>query len=777
MLLVTVVSWLCAADVVVHRDNTAVTESGTIRIGPDVLADEDDNGVIQVTADGIVVDFDGAALRGSPTDKTPDQFVGVGIRVTGKNVTLRNAKVSGYKCAILAVEADGLTLEGCDVSGNFRQRLRSTPRAEDGADWLWPHRNDEQEWRRNYGAGICIERSRNVTIRDCRARHGQNGILLDRVTDSKVYDNDFSFLSGWGLAMWRSSRNVVSRNAFDFCVRGYSHGVYNRGQDSAGILMFEQCCENVIAENSATHGGDGFFGFAGREALGETWLEQERERLRTHLGPDGIRAARERLVAERGEQWAGKSDEEIIGAAIAVPADVLERRRRAGNNDNLLINNDFSYAAAHGIEMTFSFANRFVSNRLIENAICGIWAGYSQSTLIWGNWLERNGQMGYGLERGGVNIEHGRGNTIEENIFKQNRCGVHVWGSAGGGSPLAAPWARANDAASEDNVVVRNRFEGEPVAIQLRDTRATRIDRNRMAGAGTPLEAAGSDVIAEAPEPARAPGFEAPGKARAIDGRPELRGRDKIIMTEWGPYDWDSPYLQFVGAEWSPDDRQTFHVYRLLGRERVKGTDVGNLKCNLESGPRPDGTFGVRIAPAERDVVWPYDFTVTTDSGELKASGVLVDCTWRVRVFAWKTDPRDDLDAWHAEAEPAVEFSSTHELSLKYGMGGPSDLPNVDEKIRAATLPRERFGTIAETTLTIPLGTWRLTALSDDGVRVWVDGQRVIDNWTWHGPTEDSALIERDTSAPASIRVEHFELDGYAVLSLSFAPADKGAAP
>ena len=83
-------------------------------------------------------------------------------------------------------------------------------------------------------------------------------------------DNDFSFNSGWGIALWRCARNVISRNAVDFCVRGYSHGVYNRGQDSAGIFVFEQNNENVFAENSATHGGDCFFGFAGREALGQT---------------------------------------------------------------------------------------------------------------------------------------------------------------------------------------------------------------------------------------------------------------------------------------------------------------------------------------------------------------------------------------------------------------------------------------------------------------------------------------------------------------------------
>ena len=87
-----------------------------------------------------------------------------------------------------------------------------------------------------------------MTVRECRVWHGQNALLLVRVTDAKVYDNDFSFNSGWGLALWRSSRNVISRNAIDFCVRGYSHGVYNRGQDSAGILMFEHMGWQEVAD-------------------------------------------------------------------------------------------------------------------------------------------------------------------------------------------------------------------------------------------------------------------------------------------------------------------------------------------------------------------------------------------------------------------------------------------------------------------------------------------------------------------------------------------------
>ena len=70
-----------------------------------------------------------------------------------------------------------------------------------------------------------MERSHGCTLSRIKARRGQNGIILDRVEESRVHDCDCSFLSGWGLAMWRCERNLISRNALDFCVRGYSHGV------------------------------------------------------------------------------------------------------------------------------------------------------------------------------------------------------------------------------------------------------------------------------------------------------------------------------------------------------------------------------------------------------------------------------------------------------------------------------------------------------------------------------------------------------------------------
>ena len=57
--------------------------------------------------------------------------------------------------------------------------------------------------------------------------------------------------------------------------------------------------------------------------------------------------------------------------------------------------------------------------------------------------------------------------------------------------------------------------------------------------------------------------------------------------------------------------------------------------------------------------------------------------------------------------------------------------------------------------------------MSDDGVRVSVDGKPVIENWAWHGPTRDTGKLTLSTDKTVEIVVEHFQIDGYAVLEFS----------
>jgi hypothetical protein len=694
--------------VVVAADDTRIERSCRVRFPAEPIPDADGDGVIQVVADGVELVLEGT-LSGAAEGVAPDGFRGIGVAIHAKSVTLKGARVRGFKVGILAREADGLVLEGCDVSGNFRQRLFSTPEREDERDWLWPHDNDANEWLEKYGAGIWIEDSQGVTVRECRAREGQNGLVLDRVLDSKVYDNDFSFLSGWGIALWRSSKNVIASNACDFCVRGYSHGVYNRGQDSAGILMFEQCSENAITDNSATHCGDGLFGFAGQEAIG----------------------------------------------ARPAPREGFDYKRR-GNNDNLIANNDFSYAAAHGIEMTFSFGNDILDNRLVDNAICGIWGGYSQDSFIGYNTIEGNGEGAYGLERGGINIEHGRANLIQENRFRRNACGVRLWWDEDA-SIQSLPWVVANGALSKANRIESNTFDGDRIGLELQRTE-TLWRGNLFSEVPEQFKKDESSTLREITGLEELEGHwmcnnqagPDPSAPHPVGARDSLAGRDKILITEWGPYDWASPLLFPVETSWIP------HTFKRLGG--VTDVAVKGDVTVLPIEPPAD----LEIVPNHAGVT-PYEIRVP-GSAQDPIRGILVMTSWRIRFFAWTADPLTDEAAWRAEGLASDEHT-TRALDFDFADLGPG-------KFTGEKLAQDRFGTLASTELRFPAGRYLLRAASDDGLRVWVGDELAIDDWSDHGFHEETHVLELAEETTLPLRVEHYERDGAAALHVSIELAE-----
>lgn len=720
-------------EVVVDRDDFVIDRSCRVRIADNmVLKDLNNNGVIHIRGEKLTVVFaNGSVLRGASPGTAQDQYQGIGVRIEGaRELTLRGARVQGYRCGIWATESNHLRVEGAFLSHNFAQRLRSTPQAEVTGDWLWPHANDHHEWRKNYGAGLYVERSTGVTIRDVKVRNQQNGIVLDRVSRSRVFDCDCSFLSGWGLAMWRSTDNVISRNAFDFCIRGYSHGVYNRGQDSAGILLFEQCSRNVFAQNSATHGGDGLFGFAGHEALGES------ENL-----PPGY------------------------------------SHKRAGCNDNFFYGNDLSYAAAHGLELTFSFGNTMFQNQFTGNAICGIWGGFSQDTRIFGNQFKANGDRGYGLERGGVNIDRSRNNWVVGNQFENNECGIHYWSLPTGFEQK--PWGMANNLTAHQNYIFSNVFKGDQTAIHLRGGVQAAVWNNQFPGVVKIFDADASDQQVLLPDEhpqVQWPDKEPPmfGKRKPVGARAHLAGRHNIIMGEWGPWDHESPLIR----SWQRSGLQ--HLYRI----EPAGVQAELLAVEPQNFPlqliEREGRIYLQV-DAPGSGYFGYNCQVKIGGDVFRVQDSFLATEWDVRFFATTDDPRENPQAWQQAAESDQAWrATTSELKFMYGGGGPKEVlkSGINSSLKAgaeapAGLGGDHFGTWARTTLQLPAGTWQITTLSDDGIRVLVDGEPVIDNWTWHAPTQDSGTFSLSQRGQVKIEVQHFELNGHAVLELELEPVEE----
>jgi PA14 domain/Fibronectin type III domain len=69
--------------------------------------------------------------------------------------------------------------------------------------------------------------------------------------------------------------------------------------------------------------------------------------------------------------------------------------------------------------------------------------------------------------------------------------------------------------------------------------------------------------------------------------------------------------------------------------------------------------------------------------------------------------------------------------------------------------------------------TYTFYTLSDDGVRLWVNGVQLVNNWTGHAPTENSGTIALTAGTRYSIQMDYYEDGGGAVAGLSWSSSSQ----
>ena len=692
-----------------------VTRSIAIRPGT-WQAPAGDSAAIVVRGDSIVLDLTGVELVGSGDRRRPDRFTGIAIRIEGgRGVTVRGARIRGYKVGILARGTQDLQLLDNDISHNRRPRLYSGIERESLADWLSYHHNENDEWLR-YGAAIYLDGVRGGEVRGSTVRQGMNGLLLTQTDGLRIWNNDFSFNSGIGIGLYRSSGNLIAHNRVDWNVRGYSHGFFNRGQDSAALLIYEQSSRNVVAHNSMTHSGDGLF------------------------------------------LWAGQSTMDT-GAG--------------GANDNLFYANDFSFAPTNGMEATFS-RNAFVANR-IEGSWHGLWGGYSWESVIMGNRFVRNVD-GIAIEHGQDNRIVGNtfeGDTTAIRLW-WNRLEPSDWGypkqrdthsrdyAIEGNRFLGVRTAlRAKDtqrlrlagntAAGVDTLVVAEGDTSEWSGGPIRPVHGT---PNRVNG---PRPSAGVSGLA-IPERYRVSRLEG---GRTDFARPAIAGgRETIIVDEWGPYDWKSPKLWPAGR--SDASPLALRVLGPAGEWRVVGRD-GIASLSRSSGRTGDTIVVTPAAGRDGDFSVELEYrgaTTVSRFGEPAAAGVPVR-------FGWSRFVPEAV--WH------VTFAAIDSTAIVQPAGVPPaaaptaaiDTSRLDlmwYRPPRPGIPQSRVLTEATARVRLAPGRYRLRTIADDAARVFVDGRVVLDDWT---PGESRAKeVTVELGGEHTFRVEHLQLDGWYELRL-----------
>lgn len=693
------------------KSNMIIRSSVQIKKGTYLLNASDSLQVplIRIEGNNITVDFNKAVLHGSTDKQLPNEFYGLAILVKGNNITIKNAIVNGYKVAIMAQGCTNLKIEGSDFSYNYRQHLQSSWWGEDLSDWMSYHHNEHDEWLR-YGAGIYLKDCSKAVITNNTITGGQCALMMMRCNDGTITNNNFSFNSGLGIGMYRSSRNSILHNQLDFNVRGYSHGIYNRGQDSAGILVFEQCNNNIFAYNSVTHGGDGFFLWAGQSTM-----------------DDG----------------------------------------KGGCNDNYLIKNDFSYAPTNGVEVTFS--KNIIRDNIINECDHGIWGGYSWETSINGNQINKN-RIGIAIEHGQhINISNNSfgNNKVAAVKLWARKTQPADWGYAKAKDTRSYSYNFWQNKFSNENIALDATLTSDIVLYKNEyNTVKTAFKKDSS------VENIVAEPETVLDTPAKIITVLENWKQKNIPLLNTPSGKSEIRITEWGPYDFKYPTLFLKkmdsshryhldvlgpkGGHWKLISSKGIRYYQQtegsFPAEIIAEKTDNDVMINLEyNGPDFTDQFGKKVVLHQ-----PYSFSFKDYTPPI---------SWKVDWYKWDAahDPNKNYTKFIDFIGSSTAVKTETAPSLKYTWWGEI----------GKQLPADSFATVATAAIQVKKGLYKIDVTADDLVKVYIDGKLVIDFWDAAKYVNDedahhSATIALDGTH--NIRIEHVENSGYATLIFSFKP-------
>ena len=658
-----------------------ITRSVRIKPGKYELKDPEGKGALRIEADNVTVDMSGAILTSCDVRQARlETLEGIGINVEGRrNVTIRNAKVYGYRFNIRALGCENLRIENCDVSYSRAQRVWESGVPINSMLAL----RSIEAWR-SYGTGIWIEKSNGSVVRRCRGNHAQNGLIVADSNNCLITGNDFSFNSGWAIALWQSCDNVISWNLADFVVRPDRSWF---GCDSAAICIVNQSNRNFIVGNSMTHSGDGLF--------------------LTNVTDTGYDGRTERYIP------------------------------RGSSDDNVIAQNDCSWSPGNALEGTFSWRNVYYKNTANDSGH-GFWLGFSCDSLIIGNDIRRNANSG-------IAVEQGSGNLVEKNVLDGNKgTAVRLWAMRGKeregfpsknleirdniirNSPAAIDLTNSTDYYVGNNVV-----ENAPVPSGLSNTKepneTTAVSRFESSVQHTRLK----DILATRPK-----GF----KLYRETGGP--CGPEWIQTEEYAPRDFRAGLAAWRTAGWGAID---------LFLVSSAGAKIAAPEWTVVTqDPRDPRRFHIAARPLDSDIGEIRDCKIKLTSGKRsqEIGGTFVNTTWKVRWFRWD-QPRklewNDEAGWRAlfAGQPLRE-ENLHELGSSFRADRP-----------AARAQGTSVALTASTRVRFPAGKYKFGSDYFGGLRVFVDGKAVIENWSQSWWTQRGETVVSLTEGVHEITIHY----------------------
>ncbi|MBN1249241.1 MAG: hypothetical protein JXC32_16400 [Anaerolineae bacterium] len=129
------------------------------------------------------------------------------------------------------------------------------------------------------------------------------------------------------------------------------------------------------------------------------------------------------------------------------------------------------------------------------------------------------------------------------------------------------------------------------------------------------------------------------------------------------------------------------------------------------------------------------------------------------------SDPNWSTSYWNNMELSGTPVLVRSEANINYNWGtGSPDSAVADDRFSARWM---RY-------IDVTPGTYRFTATSDDGVRLWIDDELIVDEW--HDHAETTYYVDHYlTSGHHLVRMDYYENRGFAVARLTWTRADQAA--
>jgi hypothetical protein len=140
---------------------------------------------------------------------------------------------------------------------------------------------------------------------------------------------------------------------------------------------------------------------------------------------------------------------------------------------------------------------------------------------------------------------------------------------------------------------------------------------------------------------------------------------------------------------------------------------------------------------------------------------------WHVKYWSWQAaGPKQPPTDWNAVVSGApLKSVDTAQLEFRWGAMPPDP-----------AVPADHFAVVAATEFATEERDYLFEFGSDDGIRVYLDDELILDSWHWRVFATDRRRL-RLTKGTHRLKVEYFEIDGLARLSGGVYPAGREQQP